>query len=105
MELANASCIMFSFPIGVAIASKVGPVVDKSVREDQFIRSVVEPIQCGRVEHKGQLHPMACSGEVYRTCTVTQQLVAQHEKHTVPHMQGLGCTTTQQYTVGTTHCF
>ena len=42
VELANASCSTLPFPIGVAIASKVGPVVDQGVREDQFIWSVVE---------------------------------------------------------------
>ena len=66
VELANASCIMVPFPIGVAIASKVGPVVDESVRENQFVWSVVEAIQSGRMEDIGQLHCMTCSGR----CTV-----------------------------------
>ena len=69
VELANASCIMVPFPIRVAIASKVGPVVDESVRENQFVWSVVEAIQRGCVEDIGQLHPMACSGR----CTVLVQ--------------------------------
>ena len=64
---------MFPFPIGVAIVSKVGPVVDKSVRENQFIWSVVEPTQCGRVEDIGQLHSMAWSREEYNTYKVTHK--------------------------------